>query len=270
MELVGTGFLARHLAAIGGRHPGVLLLAAGVPMPDNPPEAYAREANLVEWAADRCSERGDLLVFLSTAGAAVYGTPSSAGREDEPAVPADDYGRHKLGLERRVAALCARHLVLRLTYVVGPGGRPDRLVPALIRQLRTGTVTVYRGATRDLIDVSDLVRIVDGLLLAGIEGEVVNVASGWSVPVEQLVDLLEVRLGTRATRRYVDVELPHRVSTEKLCRLLPAVQEMSFGPDYPRVVLDRYLTAEGHAGRVRSTLGGLASGPSLGCSGRRQ
>ncbi|MGP3912314.1 NAD-dependent epimerase/dehydratase family protein [Nonomuraea sp. 10N515B] len=216
-----------------------MALAAGVPLPQNTAAAYARETELVDATIDRCRHTGRTVLFFSTAAAGMYG--NSDGVEDEPFTPADEYGAHKLALEERVIKSGVSHLVLRLTYIVGPHGRADRLIPALIGQLRSGHVTVYRGARRDLLDVSDLMRIIAELLRAGVRDQVVNVASGESVPIMRIVDHLESRLGIRAGRTYVDVDAPHNVSVAKLRRLLPGA--IDFAPGYYRTVIDRFLDA---------------------------
>jgi nucleoside-diphosphate-sugar epimerase len=239
MEIIGNGFLAHHLRSLEGAFPQVVTLAAGVPLPQNTAAEYDRETALVNTAIERCRAADNTLVFFSTAAAGMYG--NSSGIEDEPCTPADRYGWHKLALEELIKRSGVRHLILRLTYIVGSHGRPDRLIPALADQLRSGAVTVYRGAMRDLLDVTDLVRIIDGLLRTGAGEEVVNVASGESVPIARIVDHLEARLGVRAARTYVDVDAPHRVSVAKLRRLLPDLAVFPRG--YYRTVIDRYLDA---------------------------
>lgn len=251
MEIIGSGFLARHLDAIAMAHPDVTVLAAGAPLPHNPPSAYEREVRLVEDTIAHCRRSDRKLVFLSTAASGLYGGPGCRGEEDAPIVPTSGYGRHKLALEQMVGTAGIRYLSLRLTYIVGPHGRDDRLVPALIHQLRSGQVTVYRGARRDILDVADFVVMVDRLLAAGAGQQVVNIASGESVPVGLIVDHLEQRLGLRAERTHVDVDAPHWVSVDKLRRLMPDFDAMGFGPGYYRRVIDRYLAATAEPAQPR-------------------
>nr|MDT0661763.1 NAD-dependent epimerase/dehydratase family protein [Micromonospora sp. DSM 115978] len=249
MEIIGTGFIARHLRPLAGAHPDATVLAAGVPLPENPDSEYARETALVDETIERCLAANRLLVFFSTAAVGLYGGRGCQGREDVPIEPPTDYGRHKLALEQRIQRSGVRHLTLRLTYVVGPHGRDDRLIPALIQQILSGSVTVYQGARRDLLDVADLVQIIDQLLASGVSNEVINVASGESVPVSLIIDHIEARLGVFADRRFVQVDAPHWVSVEKLRRILPSVTQMGFGPTYYQKVIDRYFERSGLVGR---------------------
>ncbi|MEU8206890.1 NAD-dependent epimerase/dehydratase family protein [Streptosporangium sp. NPDC049046] len=243
MEIIGNGFLARHLRPISDAHPEMTILAAGVSLWKNSDSDYERETALVEETITKSLRQDRILVFFSTASMSMYGGPGCRGREDEPVEPVTPYGWHKLALERRIQDSGVRHLILRLGYVVGPHVPANRLIPSLIEQIRSDNLTMYRSARRDLIDITDWVRVIDMLLAERITQEVVNVATGESVPIKLIVDHLESRLGVTARRQIIDEGTSHHISVEKLRRLVPAVKEMDFGPDYHRTVIDRYLEA---------------------------
>jgi nucleoside-diphosphate-sugar epimerase len=243
MEIVGNGFLARHLRPIARRHSDVVALAAGVSWAANTSEdAFAREIDLVREMAGRCRARGRTLLFFSTSSAAVYGA-DRPGRETDPPVPRSPYGAHKLGIERWLRDSGTDHLVLRLAHVVGPGQPPHQLLPSLVGLIRAGrTVQVQRGATRDLIGVHDVRTVIDAMLARGVRGQTVNVATGTAVPVVEVVDYLERRLGVTARREYVDGGAAHLVSIDKLRALLPdQVAAMGPGAGYHRGVIDAFL-----------------------------
>lgn len=245
VDIIGHGFLAGHLRGIAGAHPDVVVIAAGVSAASwTSAEQFDREAALLASVLDRCRETGERLVFFSTASTGMYGAPGGCGREDEPVEPRTPYGRHKLGLEQRIRESTVDHLVLRLAHVAGPDQPPHQLLPSLASQVLAGEVRLHRGARRDVIDVADVVAVVDRLLTAAVSRAVVNVATGYAVPVEDLVTGIEARLGTRARRIVVDTPpMNHLVSIGKLRRLVPAVAAMGFGPHYYEHVLDRYVPA---------------------------
>ncbi|MEW1956722.1 NAD-dependent epimerase/dehydratase family protein [Kineococcus sp. NPDC059986] len=234
MDVVGDGFLAGRLAPLRPRHDRAVVLAAGVSWAaGTDAAAFAREERLVRRHADRARAEGRVLVFFSTASSGLYG--AGPGVEDGPVTACTPYARHKHRLEQVVAASGAEHLVLRLSHVVGPGNPGHQLMPSLARQVRAGRVVLHRDATRDLVGVDEVVDALDRLLAAGASGgvvnEVVNVASGTSVPVALLVDLLEARLGVRAERREVVVANPrHRVDVVKLRRLVGELPAFSTDP----------------------------------------
>ncbi|MEV0001595.1 NAD-dependent epimerase/dehydratase family protein [Micromonospora sp. NPDC050980] len=244
MDIIGRGFLARHLAARSTAHDGVLVLAAGVSAASGTAQAdFDREAALVAEAVRRCAADGRRLLIFSTASTGMYGA-TGRGREDEPVRPGTPYGWHKLAVEGLVRESGVDHLVVRLAHVAGPAQPAHQLLPSLADQVLAGRVRLHAGARRDIIDVVDVVAVLDHLLGAGVSREVVNIATGHAVPVERLVDRIEQRLGVRARRTVVATRpVNHFVCTEKLRRLVPAVAAMGFTETYYEAVLDRYVVA---------------------------
>ncbi|WP_324786551.1 NAD-dependent epimerase/dehydratase family protein [Streptomyces sp. H51] len=245
MEIVGTGFLARSLRPLAGRHPGTVALAAGESRTSGATDAdYAREAALLRDVAKRCAAGGQLLLFFSTAATGMYGLAEGPGREDAPVRPATPYGAHKLALEEQLRDSGADHLILRLAHLVGPHGRHHQLIPTLVRQVRSGSVFLHRRAVRDLIGVADMLTITDRLLAAGLRADTVNVASGFAVPVDDIVDHLARALRLTPRKTYVDAGAEYAISTEKLRALVPQVADLGFGPHYYRRVLNDFLAAD--------------------------
>ncbi|MFK4190389.1 NAD-dependent epimerase/dehydratase family protein [Streptomyces sparsogenes] len=242
MEIVGRGFIARNLAAVGDHHTRATVLAVGVSSTSTRATAeFDRETALVAEVTRRCRAEGRLVVFLSSASHALYGSGDTLVAEDAVPRPISPYGRQKLRLESIVAESGAPWLVLRVSHATGRWQRPHQLLPALVRQVRGGRVRLHRGAHRDLVDVADLVRAIDGLLGQGVDNEVINIASGTPRPVETLVHGIEERLSLSAQREVVDVPLTlTRVSVEKLCKLLPDLRSVT-EPDYLDRLLDRYV-----------------------------
>src|SRR5262245_43227137 len=114
MEIVGNGFLARHLRRLAARHTGTVALAAGVSWTSGTSdEDFAREAKLVREVIARCAATGQRLLFFSTASSGMYPAERGPGREDAPVVPGNPYTAHKLLLEQQVRSSGADHLVLR-------------------------------------------------------------------------------------------------------------------------------------------------------------
>jgi NDP-hexose 4-ketoreductase len=242
---MGNGFIARSLASVADRHPDTVAFAVGVSSAGaSSVGGFAREAALLAASAENCRAEGRRLLFFSTCSAGMYDRAQGPGREDQPTVPANPYGAHKLALENLLRDSGSDYLVLRLGHLVGPGQPAHQLLPTLTRMVRSGLISVHRGADRDLIDVADVVRIIDLLLARDVRGETVNVASGTSVPVEAIVDQVERRLGVTAERVYLDGGSRHLVSTDKLKVLAPETAAFGFGPDYYRTVVDAFVSGE--------------------------
>ncbi|WP_435135605.1 NAD-dependent epimerase/dehydratase family protein [Actinacidiphila sp. bgisy144] len=245
VEIVGRGFLARHLSALPASHGEVTVLAAGVSSTAvGSPDAFRREAYLVRATARRCRAEGRTVVFFSTASSALYGTCDTPAGEDA-AAPGIPYGRHKLHLEEELAGSGASWLVLRLSHVVGAHQRPHQLLPGLVEQITAGHVRVFAGAYRDLVDVADVTACLDALLAAGVRNEVFNVAAGTPYAVEDIVRGVEARLDRQA--RWDVVDAAGRggravVSVDRLRRHVGALAPAG-GPAYLARMLDRYTAS---------------------------
>lgn len=241
MRIIGNGFLAAQLSLIADRHPDVLALAAGVSGTVGLAEsAYRREVELVEATLVDCRRSTGTLLFFSTASAAVYGD-DRPGCEDQPATARSRYGEHKLNLERQVRDSGVDYLILRLSHLVGPRQPEHQLLPTLVRAVLSGRVIVQRQATRDLLSVRHAVAIVDELLEHPVANTVVNVASGFAVPAEAILDRLAARLAVPIEREYVDAGTGHLVCIHKLRELLPGIDRFGFGADYFHGVLDELV-----------------------------
>lgn len=241
MRIIGRGFIAQHLSSIEDRHPDSAVLAAGVSsIGGGYDEQFARERALVRTTLEECRSDGRNLVLFSTASHAMYGNTDVPAREDDASPGVSPYGTHKLGLESMVARSSVPHVILRLSHVMGSGQRPHQLLPALIDQFGAGVVRVFAGAHRDIIDVSDVVAAVDGVLASNASGVVVNVATGRPLAISAVVDGLARRLGPAAFE-HVDAEPAlTTVSVERLRKLVPALPDWS-GPEYLDRLLDRHL-----------------------------
>lgn len=166
--------------------------------------AVAGTTNVLE-AARAASDRPAVLV---TGSSEVYGSPDPAHlplREDSPLRARSPYGVSKIAQESVGLAYAARYglrvVVTRSFNHIGPGQRPDFVVPALARRVAdmasgaadripVGNVDVRR----DLTDVRDVVRAYRLLIEAAVEGRlptdgvVVNVCSAESVAIRWIAE----------------------------------------------------------------------------------
>ena len=142
-------------------------------------------------------------VVLVTGSGEVYGRPRPEDlplREDAPLLPVAPYGLSKLAQEAVAMEVAAAHdlsvVVTRAFNHIGPGQRPEFVVPALARRVlavrasETAAVRIGNAdVLRDFTDVRDVVRAYRLLLEAATAGTlprrrvVVNVASGRPVSI---------------------------------------------------------------------------------------
>jgi nucleoside-diphosphate-sugar epimerase len=239
VEIQGTGLLARAFAALDVTDDTVTVFARGVADSRTTAAAeFERESRELQGAIEACRAAGRTIVYLS-GGGAIYGRGTSVRREDDIPRPDTSYGRHQLVCEQAIRASGVDHLIARIPNAVGRGQRSAQLVPALVEQVRAGRVAVNPGASRDLIDAADVARLVHGLLGAGARSETVNVASGISTGVDELVAHIERLLDTTAEHVVGDAAPdPQRFSIERLQSYIPAWRPAA---DYPVEVLERYV-----------------------------
>jgi len=102
--------------------------------------AYATNAEGAERLARRCKEKGALLVHVST-DYVFDGTASEPYSEAEPTSPASAYGRTKLAGEEGVLSAAASHLVVRTSWVFGPGRNFVAAILEQARKRRSGELT---------------------------------------------------------------------------------------------------------------------------------
>jgi UDP-glucose 4-epimerase len=135
--------------------------------------------------------------------AAVYGESESIVAENYPLNPLSPYAASKLAMEQ-VAKLFSQSfsletVCLRFFNAYGPRQSPDSpyaaAIPKFIQVMLAGKPATIHGdghQTRDFVYVGD---IVEAMLLGAdgdsIDGRVFNIAGGKSVPINELVEILQ-------------------------------------------------------------------------------
>lgn len=236
IDVIGSGLIAKAFASAAETGSDAIVCASGVADSQTSDVfAFGRENALLRDLTHRARARGSILVYFSAA--PIYGRTTGIRLETAQATPETPYGHHKLGCERLVADSGARYLVLRLPNVVGPGGHPRQLIPSLVAQVLNGSVVMRTDATRDLLDVDDLVIVVAALLRRGVCNSILNVASGVSTPVPRLVEVIAETLGTSPSVLSAEGGDSQEFSIAKVRDLLPGYPR--FELDYPVRVLGR-------------------------------
>jgi UDP-glucuronate 4-epimerase len=144
------------------------------------------------------------LVFASSS--SVYGTGSGApSRETDPLLPLSPYGVSKLAAERLCLAYANRPsavtsvVALRYFTVYGPRQRPDMAFSRIMRAALSGRAVPLYGSgaqRRDFTHVTDAVTATIAAASVEARAEVINVASGRSVPLSQALRTIAALAGT--------------------------------------------------------------------------
>lgn len=229
---------ARAVAALLARvQPEGIVHLAGLSFgPDatrDPAEAVRVNAGGTRALLRSLPEFGPSPVVVVAGSSEVYGVPEPRDlplTESAPVAPVSDYGRSKLQQEE-VALDVARAtgiptVVTRSFNHTGPGQRSDFVAPALgqrilaarassAHEIRVGNIDVRR----DLSDVRDVARayrkILEGLSNGSVATGVLNVCSGRSVAIREVIRLLAEIAGFEVTPR-IDPALVRAVDAPEI------------------------------------------------------
>lgn len=163
----------------------------------------------LEWVEQKPGAR----VVYASSGGTVYGNADVVPTPETAALkPISYYGLLKSSSEQYLQLFAAQGrlqgTITRISNPFGPGQKHNRgqgLIPALVSRIRAGTPidVINEGrSVRDYIFIDD---VVEALRLAGeheaLRNEVVNVGSGRGTSVNQVIELVENVLQTKARRQ---------------------------------------------------------------------
>lgn len=175
---------------------------------DAPMKDLSKNTLLALQLLEHCRKRENRPKVVLISSAAVYGNPVRVPiKEDDPTAPVSPYGVSKLAAENYARVYHDLHqvpvAVARPFSVYGPGQKKLLIYEILNQLLQNEKELRLRGdgsQMRDFIHIDDL---IEALLVVATKGdftaEAYNIASGESITVGQLVDLLlEVTQQSRA------------------------------------------------------------------------
>lgn len=169
-----------------------------------------------EQALAYCRRHGARLILPSTY---VYGVPPYLPIDESiPPHPSNPYAQSKWMAEQ----LCdfasrsygVSSIILRLFNVFGPGERPDFLIPTIMRQVRDGGEIRVQSLTplRDYVFLDDVVEAIVQALNGPLGCHRVNIASGQSYSVRQVIEMIQAVAGTDLPIISAAVERPQEIA----------------------------------------------------------
>ena len=226
--IIGSGLIARAFVPQLTALPGAWVYAAGVSNSSciDPREFERERARLAEALA--AAPHASLFLYFSTCSV------------DDPAVRESAYVRHKLAMEHLVRQR-DRHLVLRLPQLAGKTPNPHTLLNHLYaRIVRSERFAIWRGATRNIIDVDDVARVVTDLVVSeNACGETINVANAHSYGIFAVVRLLEEVTGHKGIFDIIDRGTGYAIDIDRIQAALQRCR-LSFPEDYLLQVIRKY------------------------------
>ena len=173
--------------------------------------------------------------FILISSSEVYGTAEYAPMDEEhPLNPRSPYAATKAGADRLAYSYFVTYglpiVIVRPFNNYGPRQHPEKVVPRFVTQaLQDLPLTIHGDghATRDWLYVDDTAEAIEAIIAAELDdvaGEVLNVATGVDISVNEIADAVLDALGKPRTQR---TNVPERLgqvdrhigSTEKAERL---------------------------------------------------
>lgn len=207
--------------------------------------AFWTEPANIDWVAVsltllRTFHQGGGTRFVAAGTCAEYdwSQPVPALSEDSPRVPSTLYGIAKDATRRLLEGYAAQvgiswaWGVLFLSY--GPGERPERVVPSVIRALLAGQEARTTAGTqvRDFMDCRDQGAAFAALLGSGAEGAV-NIASGRACTVAELVQAAAEATGRPDLLRIGALPMRQGEPERLVADITRLREEAGFQPAFP-------------------------------------
>jgi hypothetical protein len=230
--IVGSGLIAKAFID-GGAHAlrDTCFYAAGVSNSGCQDEReYLRERDRLNAAMEGC-RMGDRFVYFSSCSIA------------DPASQGSAYVQHKMRMEDLVRER-ARYLILRLPQVAGKTPNPHTLLNYLHGRIaRSERFHIWGGATRNIIDVDDIVKItMDLIATEGANVETINIANPRSSVMLDIVHALERVLDTRAVFDVLDKGARVPIDTDRITASIKRCG-IRFGNAYLGNIIEKYYGA---------------------------
>ncbi len=189
----------------------------------NPGQESANDLPLLKAMVDACGDADRTPHFLFFSTGAVYGNTPVTVTEEADCHPLGSYAAAKLRAETKLdpAFCCA----LRVSNIFGAATlaeKPQGVITRLCASVHDGTPLTIWGdgsGTKDYLHYRDFAEAVRAVLAARLTG-VFNVASGQSLSLREIIDLVEATAGKKLSLTHLrhfgwDVEHTH-LSSEKL------------------------------------------------------
>lgn len=176
---------------------------------------YISFANLLNVCADKKINK---FVFLSSAGT-VYGDMISPAREVDCLNPVNIYGLQKVYFEnlikiKQYESKQLPYLILRVSNPYGGIQNPQKnqgIIPVLINRALSKEKFVFWGnvdSTRDFIYIEDFLKATY-LSIDKISDEIVNIASGISTSIKEVIETVQNEVG-------IDIQMTYKSSNNKI------------------------------------------------------
>lgn len=153
------------------------------------------------------------------------------------------YYQHKAEIEQTIQKTFANFTIYRLPQVVGKSTNPHTLTNFIAYKISNGeSLSIYRGAKRNLIDLDDVVKIVSYANNHNLfTNQTVNLISPVNYDVNEIVHSFEEILQKRTVKHdLVSDEAEFTVLLSEEVQMLYAQLNIEFNKDYLINLISKY------------------------------
>ena len=147
---------------------------------------------------------------------------------------------HKENVENKIKALNKKYIIARVPRVVGKTGNSNNLIPLFVNSIKNSLPVNIHETFRSILDVSDLRRIVEYLILDKFNGEIdINYIE--LIRPESLLDIISKILKRAPKINKYTEESDRFVVNQNNEYVIHLLRELSIGEvGYTKKVLEKY------------------------------
>ncbi len=225
--VVGNGMIGKRFASYQNND-AFAIFASGVSnSKSNNDDAYRREKELLQSVIQQ--HAGKILVYFSTC--SIY----------DPDEQKSKYVLHKRELEELIKKNCKQFQIFRVSNLVGKSDNPNTVLNFFIHHIRNNiNFDVWSNASRNLLDIDDMYRIVDHILQHPLYlNDSINIANPLTYNVNEIVSTIEALWNIKAN--YIPIEKGSKFAIN-IDAILPVIQQLNirFENDYLINLLKKY------------------------------
>lgn len=232
MNIIGRGMIASAFKLRNVEIPDATIFASGV--------ANSSETNINEFKRELLA----LQTAIKGAKKLVYFSTCSVL---DPELKDTAYVLHKLDMELLIERSCSNYLIFRLPQVVGFTRNKDTLINFLFERIaKNQPINIWKNATRNLLDVEDLVSLVLYVLQNDLyKNRILNVACKYSVRVTELVKIIEDITNKKAITTLLDKGGSYQIDSSELNQIY-AELGINFDEFYVKNLIHKYYLTKGN------------------------
>jgi nucleoside-diphosphate-sugar epimerase len=226
--IIGNGMIGSSFSSLYKNSSGVLIFASGVSDSSCTDSlSFKREMSLLNETIS-IYKNVDNFIYFSTC--SIY----------DPTLNSQPYVLHKKLMEKIVLSH-SRGQVIRLPQVAGPQAPPRTLLASLKQKILVGEdITVWVNASRNIIDVEDVLAIVSFFIKKkSFPSKILNVANIRSYSIDHIIQAMSRLLNIQVSTSRIDKGGIYNIDVTNILNILE-LAGVEFNDNYLDKVIIKY------------------------------